>query len=167
MISSNVDQILKELQDYHKDTVRRLENMVQGFAYTIAKTAISNTPLGNAAPEDPGGYFELYKLRQNRIGLKAEEGFARGSWQVNTDGQFSVQQIYGATSGSETLALIKTNLESYKLGQTLYIGNKGFYIRQLENNYSDQTNELGIMQPTLDSIMQTHRVDLQRLFNEG
>lgn len=165
MISSNVDKILKELQDYHKDTVRRLENMVQGFAYIISKEAIANTPIGNADPED--GYFKLYQLRQGRTGLQPVEGFARGSWQVNTSGQFSVQELYTVNSGSTALALIKTNLESYKLGQTLYIGNKGFYIRQLENNYSDQTNELGIMKPTLDSIMQTHRVDLQRLFNEG
>lgn len=162
MISSNVDQILKELQEYHKDTVRRLENMVQGFAYLISKEAIANTPIGNSEE-----FFKLYQLRQGRLGLKPEEGFARGSWQVNTDGQFSIQEFYTVNSGSTALALIKTNLESYKLGQTLYIGNKGFYIRQLENNYSSQTNEMGIMQPTLDSIMQTYQVDLQRLFKEG
>lgn len=167
MISSNVDQILKELQEYHKDTVRRLENMVQGFAYLISKEAIANTPIGNANPDDPESFFKLYKIRQGRTGLDPVEGFARGSWQVNTSGQFSIQELYTVNSGSTALALIKTNLESYKLGQTLYIGNKGFYIRQLENNYSNQTNEMGIMQPTLDSIMQTYQVDLQRLFNEG
>ena len=162
MISSNVDQILKELQEYHKDTVRRLENMVQGFAYTISKEAIANTPIG-----DSEEFFKLYQLRQGRLGLQPTEGFARGSWQVNTSGEFSIQELYTVNSGSTALALIKTNLESYKLGQTLYIGNKGFYIRQLENNYSGQTNEMGIMQPTMDSIMQTYQVDLQRLFKEG
>lgn len=162
MISVDVSTVLKELEAYHKDTVRRLEQMVRGFAYIVSKTAIENTPLGNAEE-----YFKLYELRQNRTGLEPLEGFARGSWQVNTSGQFSMQAIYGATSGSEALTLIKTDLENYKLGDTVYIGNKGFYIRLLENNYSSQTNNLGIMQPTLDSIMQTYQVDLVRLFRGG
>ena len=83
MISADVSKVLEELKAYHADTIRRMENMVRGFAYTISKTAIENTPLGNAAPEDQGGYFELYKLRQGRTGLKPEEGFARGSWPVS------------------------------------------------------------------------------------
>lgn len=159
MISVDVSKVLEELKAYHADTVRRLEKMVTGFAYIISKTAIANTPLGDAEE-----YFKLYELRQKRIGLEPTEGFARGSWQVNTSGQFSVQQVY---SGGEALSLIKTDLGSYKLGDTLYIGNRGFYIRMLENNYSDQTQGMGIMQPTLDSIMQTYKVDLVRLFKEG
>lgn len=162
MISTDVSKVLEELKAYHQDTIRRLENMVTGFAYIISKTAIENTPIGNAEQ-----YFKLYELRQGRTGLEPKEGFARGSWQVNTSGQFSMQAIYGATSGSEALTLIKTDLQSYKLGDTLYVGNKGFYIKLLENNYSSQTNNLGIMQPTLDSIMQTYQVDLVRLFREG
>ena len=167
MVSADVSKVLEELKAYHQDTVRRLERMVQGFAYTISQTAIANTPLGNAAPESEGGYFELYKLRQNRTQLAPEEGFARGSWQVNTTGQFSMQALYGDTSGMEALTMVKADLNSYKLGQTLFIGNKGFYIKLLENNYSQQTNNLGIMQPTLDSIMRTYQVDLVRLFKEG
>lgn len=162
MISVDVSKVLEELKAYHQDTVRRLENMVRGFSYIISKTAIENTPLGSAEE-----FFKLYELRQSRLGLDPVEGFARGSWQVNTTGQFSMQAIYGANSGSEALTLIKTDLESYKLGDTVYVGNKGFYIRLLENNYSSQTNNLGIMQPTLDSIMQTYQVDLVRLFREG
>ena len=162
MISADVAKVLEELKAYQQDTVRRLENMVRGFAYIISQTAIENTPLGSAEE-----YFKLYELRQNRTGLEPTEGFARGSWQVNTTGQFSMQAIYGANSGSEALTLIKTDLQSYKLGDTVYLGNKGFYIRLLENNYSSQTNNLGIMQPTLDSIMQTYKVDLVRLFKEG
>lgn len=159
MVSADVAKVLEELKAYQQDTVRRLEKMVTGFAYIISKTAIANTPLGDAEE-----YFKLYELRQKRIGLEPTEGFARGSWQVNTSGEFSVQLVY---SGSEALSLIKTDLGSYRLGDTLYIGNRGFYIRELENNYSDQTQGMGIMRPTLDSIMQTYKVDLVRLFKEG
>jgi hypothetical protein len=78
-----------------------------------------------------------------------------------------MQAIYGVNSGSEALSLVKADLGSYKLGDTVFVGNKGFYIKLLENNYSSQTNNLGIMQPTLDSIMQTYKVDLPRLYKEG
>ena len=162
MISVDVSKVLEELRVYHQDTVRRLEKMVTGFAYIISKTAIENTPLGDAEE-----YFKLYELRQNRTGLEPTEGFARGSWQVNTTGQFSMQAIYGVDSGGQALALVKADLGSYKLGDTVFVGNKGFYIRLLENNYSSQTNNLGIMQPTLDGIMQTYKVDLPRLYKEG
>ena len=162
MISADVAKVLEELKAYHADTIRRMENMVRGFAYTISKTAIENTPIGDAEK-----YFALYERRQNRTGLQAEEGFARGSWQVNTTGQFSMQAIYGVNSGSEALSLVKADLGSYKLGDTVFVGNRGFYIELLENNYSSQTTGLGIMQPTLDSIMQTYKVDLPRLFLEG
>ena len=162
MISADVSKVLEELKAYHADTIRRMENMVRGFAYTISKTAIENTPIGDAEQ-----YIKLYKLRQGSIGLEPVEGFARGSWQVNTTGQFSIQAIYGVDSGGQARALVKADLGSYKLGDTLYIGNTGYYIRLLENNYSSQTNELGIMQPTLDSIMQTYKVDLPRLYKEG
>ena len=160
MISADVSKVIEELKAYHQDTIRRMENMVRGFAYTISKTAIENTPIGDAKK-----YFDLYQRRlTDGSGLKPEAGWARGSWQVNETGQFSIQQVYSA---GEALNLIKAGLGSYKLGDTLYIGNTGYYIRLLENNYSDQTNNLGIMQATLDSIMQTYKVDLPRLFLEG
>ena len=159
MISADVAKVLEELKAYHADTIRRMENMVRGFSYIISKTAIENTPRGDAKT-----FFKLYEQRKKRIRLEPIEGFAKGSWQVNTSGQFSVQQVY---SGGEALNLISTDLNSYKLGDTLYIGNRGFYIDMLENNYSSQTQGMGIMQPTLDSIMQTYKVDLPRLFLEG
>ena len=162
MISADVSKVLEELKAYHADTIRRMENMVRGFSYIISKTAIENTPLGNAKR-----YIRLYEMRQRRIGLDPIEGFAKGSWQVNTTGQFSIQAIYGVDSGIEALSLVKADLGSYKLGDTVFVGNKGFYIKLLENNYSSQTNNLGIMQPTLDSIMQTYKVDLPRLYKEG
>ena len=160
MISADVSKVLEELKAYHQDTIRRMENMVRGFSYIISKTAIENTPIGDAKE-----YFDLYQRRlTDGSGLKPEAGWAKGSWQVNETGQFSIQQVYSA---GEALNLIKADLGSYKLGDTLYIGNTGYYIRLLENNYSDQTNNLGIVQPTLDSIMQTYKVDLPRLFLEG
>ena len=162
MISADVSKVLEELKAYHADTVRRLENMVRGFSYIISKEAIEKTPIGDAEV-----YLSLYKKRQREIGLDVIEGVAKGGWQVNTSGNFEPQFIYTVFSGKIAYSLIKTSLKDYKLGDTVFVGNKGFYIKLLENNYSSQTNNLGIMQPTLDSIMQTYKVDLPRLYKEG
>ena len=110
MISADVSKVLEELKAYHQDTIRRMENMVRGFSYIISKTAIENTPIGDAEQ-----YIKLYELRQGRTGLEPKEGFARGSWQVNTSGQFSMQAIYRVNSGGQALALVKADLASYKL----------------------------------------------------
>ena len=161
MIELDVSVLLDELVKYKSEVDRKLENMVRGFAYTISQTAIQNTPLGNSEE-----FFKLYQYRQQRLGLQPQEGFAKGSWQVSPSGEFSIQQLYTVTSGSAALALVKTNLSSYKLGQDLYIGNKGYYIRALENGYSDQA-PLGIMQPTLEQILSTYMTDLKRFYDQG
>lgn len=161
MITLNVDKLLEDLDRCKKEIDRKMENMVRGFVYTISQTAIQNTPLGNAEE-----FFKIYQSRQQRLGLQPVEGFARGSWQVSKTGQFSVQQIYTVNSGATALSLIKSDLSSYKLGDEVYIGNKGYYIRMLEGGYSDQA-PMGIMKPTTDQIMASYRVDLKRLFDQG
>ena len=161
MITANVDEVIKSLMAYKAEVDRKLTYMVRGFAYEITRTAISNTPLGDAEE-----HMALYLRRERLLGLQPEEGFAQGSWQVSTDGAFSVQAIYGTTAGGEALSLSKTSLNAYTLGQTLYIGNKGYYIRNLENGSSDQA-PMGIMKPTTDHIMSVLQADLVRLYNQG
>ena len=161
MLKVDATKLLQELEKFHKDNTRKLENVVKGFAYIISKTAIANTPLG-----DSEQYFKLYQQRQRRLGLQPVEGFARGSWSVNTSGQFSIQEIYTVNSGSAALSLIKSDLGGYRLGQDVYIGNKGYYIKFLENGYSQQA-PMGIMQPTLETVLSTYRVDIKQLYDQG
>lgn len=161
MITVNVDEVIKSLMAYKAEVDRKLTYMVKGFAYEITRTAISNTPIGDAA-----AHMALYLRRERLLGLQPEEGFAQGSWQVSTDGVFNVQEYYGTSSGGEALSLVKTSLNAYQLGQTLYIGNKGYYIRNLEGGSSNQA-PLGIMKPTTDHIVSTLQADLVRLYNQG
>ncbi len=158
MIKVDVAKTLQDLENYHKEVKRKLEYMVVGFAEHITELAVGNTPIG-----DVEKFAGLYRLREERLGLEQRAGFAKGSWQVNTSGQFSIQETY---SGSAAISLAKTSLGSYKLGQTVYIGNYGYYIQALENGYSDQS-PIGIMKPTTDQIMTTYQVDLKRLFEQG
>lgn len=161
MISANFAEVKKSLEKYKADVDRKLTYMVRTFAYEVTRTAISNTPLGNAEQ-----HMELYLRRKNLLGLEPKEGFAQGSWQVSNADNFGIQEIYGSDSGGEALSLAKVNLASYKLGSNLYIGNKGYYIRLLEGGWSDQA-PLGITKPTTDQIFSVLQSDLVRYFNEG
>ena len=58
MISADVSKVIEELKAYHQETVRKLTHMVREFSYIISKTAIENTPLGDAEE-----YFDLYQRR--------------------------------------------------------------------------------------------------------
>lgn len=162
MISVDSTALSKDLEQFYKDVVRKLENMVRGFAYEITLTAIDKTPLGNAE-----AYMKLYQRREKAYGLAPIEGLARGGWQVSLDGTLDFQQLYGSNSGNTAGAAAKIHMMNYQLGQQVIIGNEGPYIQALEQNYSDQTAGLGIMQPTLDSIMAVQRVNLQRYYDQG
>jgi len=93
MLSLDASNTLSDLQKYFEEVTRKLEHMVRGFSYIISQHAIANTPLG-----DSERYFKLYQSRQIRFGLEPQEGFARGSWQVNSTGKFSIQEIYSVNS---------------------------------------------------------------------
>ena len=154
MISADVSKTLESLKKAHAKIVRRLENMVRGFAYEFAMTAVSNTPLG-----DDKKYFKLY---QRRTYLQPIAGFAQGSWQYSESGNLPQQDIY---SGSAALAGIESKLASYKLGASFTIGNTGPYIINLEHGYSDKAPE-GISGPTIGQVMAAHKINLLRYYQQ-
>ena len=162
MITVDITKVLQELQQYKEEVDRKLKHMVVGFSYIISEEAIKRTPLG-----DSHVYESWYIQRFNSTGLEPKEGYSRGSWQVNTSGQFSQQERYGYGSGDAALGLVKGSLGTYQLGQTIYIGNTAYYFQALDDNYSEQTQGLGIVKPTIDAITSTYQVDLKRLFDEG
>lgn len=163
MITVDVEKVLRELQEYKKTVDRKLAFMVREFVYAISQEAINNTPLG-----DSNAYMSWYQSRIGQPeGLQPIHGLARGSWQVNTTGTFSQQQIYGSDSGDLALVQVRTDINSYKLGDTVYISNTGYYITALENNHSMQTFGKGIVAPTTEAIMSIYQLDLKRLFDAG
>lgn len=139
----------------------RLKEMVKGFSYEFTVSAIENTPLGDARPESEGGNLSRYLQRYRDTGLSPIEGFAQGSWQIDFDPNFMQLDNY---SGEIAAKAAKISLMNYNLGNTVYIGNTGPYIRLLENGYSDQAPE-GIMKPTLDQILSAYKIDLKRYYS--
>ena len=156
MITADVSKLIEQLNQYHLDAVKRMENMVRGFTYEFAMIAIDNTPLG-----DDEKYAALYKRRTN---LQPIAGFAQGSWQVPVDmkGSLDQQDLY---SGSAALSAIKTHMLNYTLGETFVLGNTGPYITQLNEGYSDQAPE-GITKPTIDQMLAAYKVNLLRYYKQ-
>lgn len=158
MITADVSKALESLKKAHAEIVRRMENMVRGFAYEFAMTAVSNTPLGNDS-DDVGGYGWLYRRRTE---LEPRAGFAQGSWQVSNSGSLQQQDLY---SGSAAISKVQSDMQDYKLGQSFTIGNTGPYIINLENGSSNQAPE-GITRPTIDQVMAAHQINLLRYYQQ-
>lgn len=71
-----------------------------------------------------------------------------------------MQELYGVTSGDTAKDASITQMMNYRLGEEVLIGNLGPYIEKLENNHSVQTNDNGIMRPTLDVITGIYQFNL-------
>lgn len=159
MIEVEVKDLIKDLENFYLEAVRKMENMVRNFSYEISLTAIENTPLGDSI-----AYKKLYERRERSMGLKPIEGLAQGGWQYSLDGSLDFQEIY---SGATALGAVKSHAMNYKLGDMVIIGNKGPYIGLLEDNHSPQTEGQGIMQPTEDAIMAIQKVSLLTYYKQG
>lgn len=154
MITADISKTIESLKKAHAEIVRRMENMVRGFAYEFAVTAVANTPLG-----DDEKYAKLY---QRRTYLQPIAGFAQGSWQYSESSNLAEQDTY---SGSEALQKIQGKLSGYKLGESFVIGNTGPYIINLENGSSDQAPD-GITRPTIDQVMSAYKINLVRYYQQ-
>jgi hypothetical protein len=161
-ISVNTSALEKSLKDFHEEATRKMQGMVEKFSYIVAVTAIDNTPIGDSVK-----WEDLYLRRQQLIGLEPIEGFAKGSWRVSTDGTLEMQALYGDSSDDMASSLIKSDLNDYKLGETIMISNFGPYIIELEKNFDRYNKNQPIMQPTLDSVMRTYQLHLDDYYKES
>jgi hypothetical protein len=162
MLSVDTSQLEQSLKAFHEEAVRKLGGMVQKFAYIAAATAIDNTPLGDSIENQAA-----YEARQKRIQLEPIEGYARGSWRVSTDGTLEQQALYGENSDEMAGSIIKGDLKSYKLGETIMISNYGPYIRKLEEDFEFYNKRQPIIQPTIESIMRTYQLYLDDYYKES
>lgn len=158
-VTFDTTKLLEQINAFQKDVTRRLEKMVQGFAYQVTIRAIENTPLG-----DSTRFLSYYQARTN---LPKEEGLARGNWQYSSNGTFQLQMHSGQQSGLDSLIEVETKAVTYKLGDTFYIGNAAPYINALEHNYSYQTGGNGIIKPTLADITGLYAVNLEYYYKKG
>lgn len=163
ILSADSSKLLRSFTEFQKVLDRKLNNMVRGFSYEITKEAIEKTPLG-----DSSKFMQRYIDRQKAIGLNPTEGFARGSWQVKKDSNFTIQEMYGVNSSAGALSLAQSSLSALTYKDSIFIGNRGYYLKALEkDNYSTQTNGLGIMKPAQDAILATYSISIKALYDQG
>lgn len=171
-VSFDITALEKSLDDAIKTIERKMEGMVQKFAYRLSISAINATPYG-----DSKKYAEFYlrRVMQNPYGsimLSPIEGFARGSWQASTGAMSTdIQEFYEDREARLALGGIERSMTSYKLGQEVFISNTGPYIKYLEHPSpdakQDQTHGRGIMQPTLDMVYSAIQEQLDDYYHKS
>ena len=173
MISVDSTALSKDLEQFYKDVVRKLENMVRGFAYEVTLSAIDNTPFG-----DDVTYQSLYNLPSRLKFAPAKAGSAKGGWVISMNGMDGDMFPMQASSREATDVKNKAKQDSsnYQLGDTVYITNFVPYVTHngwtlprfgsLEAGYSEQA-PFGIKTPTLEQVQATYKVNLQRYYDQG
>lgn len=159
MITADITELEKQLEQYKAEVERKLKFMVVNFGERIAEYAINNTPLGDSVT-----YARYYQARND---LPQVEGIARGNWQFSYTKDGNLQLIAGQASGEVALDVFAAKSASYKLGQSFYVSNAAPYIGALEADFSGQTNGQGIIRPTMDTIAATYAIDLKNFYDKG
>jgi hypothetical protein len=157
-VTSNIDAVSKSLEAVIVEIERKLKAMTVGFAQVVVEKAISYTKLGDGLP------LSFYTSRANRLPLKAEMGFARGSWRYSESSGWLKNENYGAGSGEVAASKFRTDANNqYKLGDKFYISNTGFYIEKIQS----RVNAAGILPMTVQELMGLQGTFLKQLYNRG
>lgn len=165
MITVDTSALLKDLEKLHKDVVRRLENVVSGFAYEFILILGSNTPIGDEeAIQRVGRYRSAYKLRMERMGIDMHAGYHQGSWQFSLDTNLGfsplITDVQSSANDGRNFAQ-----SSYRLGEPFYIGANTPGMEALEFGYSPQAPD-GISDISIQQMMQTYQIDVLKYYKE-
>lgn len=122
MITTNADQIAKELQQYADSIERKLKAMVAGFAGEIAIAASSQTKVVDPTLIE-GALNALYSKRKIDHKIDMEPGYHAGAWRY-AEGELTLDPIIYTNSQ------VKTNVTSdakanYNIGDSFRVELKG------------------------------------------
>lgn len=163
MIKCDVTDFIKSLELLHKDVVRRLEQVVTGFAYEFTMILSNNTPIST---EESIQKFKYRYQQRAELGIESDSpGYHRGSWQVDLDKNFQLFKMISTTQQSADDAENFVQ-QYYKLGQPIYIGANTPGMEALEFGSSNQAPD-GISDMSVAQIMATYGIDAVRYYNQG
>jgi hypothetical protein len=183
MISTNIDEVIKDLQAKIVKIESKLTGMVKSFIYNITVEAIDITPFGSSEYVTADGEIKenvLYNLPQRQqYYLYPRPGHAKGGW-LYSFGYLPSAKPRGypadGADASDIKSERKSDLSKYKLGQSVYLFNAVPYVatdnftlpgmRSLEDGYSDQAPS-GISGPLTSAIMQLYNQDLPAYYKES
>jgi len=174
VITFDTTALVASLDAAHKDAVKRMKNMVEGFAYEFILTVSSKTPIGDEMSISLGidgvkpysAYYEYYDKRYAEYDIAIRPGYHKGAWQYSSSGNFQFSSDINSVYDSADSAMNRAE-DAYRLGSTFYIGSNTPGMVFLENNSSDQTNGMGIMQPTIDDVTSAFAINAQRYYQMG
>ena len=164
MITSNATEVAKSLTEYQTELKRKLTNMVAGFAGELTQDASNSTRIGHISEGgNTAKYIAFYKQRarppsEGGYGIAPIEGFHKGAW-VYTEGSLSFDPTIHPADMVKDTAIYKARAE-YKIGDKFSIGAIGTAYGMLQRLDDIE----GV---TLQAIMNAHKVNLLRYFNEG
>jgi len=94
-IFCNTNALLKQLQEFHVEAIKKMETMVETFSYNVAVQAIDNTPYGNHI-----AYAKFYNNWERLKWFQPIAGSAKGGWGI----------VIGATSFNNVSARLRLPL---------------------------------------------------------
>jgi hypothetical protein len=162
MITSNLDTIIKELDQYQKEIERKIKAMVSGFASDVAFSASEHTPV--ASPRVIENYMNSYKARRDQYGVEIAPGYHAGAWKyaegaITFDPNIYVEEQVQADA-------LKDSRNQYRIGDTFKIGAIGFAYEALNKGHSQQAPD-GIIKPTEQAIKASFASDVKLHFDRG
>lgn len=169
-ISCDTSKLEQSLKKFHEEAVRKMQGMVQLFAYWITWEAINKTPFGDAVT-----YAEYYNLDSRLRWFSPKEGSAKGGWTIsmNTPSRILVPEKASSREAENIKQNAKEDSLTYKLGDIVYIVNSVPYVNtigftqgrfgSLENGYSNQAPD-GIMKPTIAEIEGIYQLNLNEYY---
>jgi hypothetical protein len=166
-VSTNIDKLQKSLDQFVVDNERKLRKVVINFAVQLAENAINQTPIGSdESIRINDKYRSLYEQRANLTGLPTEAGYHRGSWMYSED---EFEDFFPfITEPADALGNVDSDARSmYNLGDSFNIKSVGPAIVQLENNYSEQTQGQGIVNPTFAAVESAFSIDSKQNYDNG
>lgn len=121
MITSNADQITKELQKYAEDVERKLKAMVAGFAGDVVDAASTNTKVIDSNLLATEKWQGIYEDRERQYGIPIAPGYHAGAWKY-VDGQLVFDSPNIRSTSEARADAVSDARTQYNLGQTFSIG---------------------------------------------
>ena len=179
-VTTNADKVHESLQKYTKEIERKLIEMVAHFAYKVTEVASNNTPIGDQASIDIGmtgkepfkTYYDYYSARKDKYNIALQVGFHRGAWQYSESEDFKGLFSPDINNASYNPDIVYNKIsDSYKLGDTFYIGAIGPGFAALDGTYgatpSSQQAPNGIIAPSISDIMVIYNSDIKGMFERA
>ena len=164
-ISSNVKEVIADLKKIAEDNRERLTYMVITAASDIASIASDETPIAPVDWENRAWYVDTYAKRLEQHQIEKKPGFHKGAWVYSPYPSFDLEreiQPFENVGGQVTADMNY----AYNLGDGFYIGAKGPGFAGIESGYSPNAPQ-GVMQPTVDQIVELYKVNLAMYYKRG